>query len=71
VLNHAAIPVPDEPIWEMSVERWRNTIDTNVTGSFVVAKEYVRRLRGASDGVKDNASVLIVGSTAGKYGLGF
>jgi NAD(P)-dependent dehydrogenase (short-subunit alcohol dehydrogenase family) len=53
----------------MPLERWRNTIDTNVTASFIVAKEYVRRLQDASVTVKDNASVIIIGSTAGKYGL--
>ncbi|KAF7777488.1 hypothetical protein Agabi119p4_3560 [Agaricus bisporus var. burnettii] len=68
VLNHAAIPLPDEPIWEMPLERWKNTIDTNVTASFIVAKEYVRRLQNAPPTVKDNASVVIIGSTAGKYG---
>lgn len=50
----------------MSLERWRNTIDTNLTSSFIVAKEYLRRLEGAV--VKDNAAIVLIGSTAGKYG---
>lgn len=69
ILNHAVAPVADEPVWKMSLERWKHTIDTNLTSSFIVAREYLKRLQDAPTTIKDNASILLIGSTAGKYGL--
>ncbi|KXN90413.1 3-oxoacyl-[acyl-carrier-protein] reductase FabG [Leucoagaricus sp. SymC.cos] len=52
----------------MPLERWKRTIDTNLTSPFIVAKEYLKQLETAPDAVKDKASVVIIGNTAGKYG---
>jgi NAD(P)-dependent dehydrogenase (short-subunit alcohol dehydrogenase family) len=68
VLNHAIAPVADEPVWKMSLERWKHTIDTNLTSFFIVAKEYLTRLETSPAIVKDEASMVLIGSTAGKYG---
>ncbi|KAJ7249418.1 NAD-P-binding protein [Mycena rebaudengoi] len=68
VINHGFWPTADEPVAEMSLERWRSTMDTNLTSSFLVSREYLRQLESASDDVKSKASILFVGSTAGKYG---
>ena len=47
-----------------------NTINTNLTSSFLIIREYLRRLSepNVSNEVRDNASVILIGSTAGKYG---
>ncbi|KAF5353411.1 hypothetical protein D9756_007885 [Leucocoprinus leucothites] len=68
ILNHAIVSSVKEPLWKISLERWKNTIDVNLNSCFIVAKEYLTRLEVAPAAVKDMASVLIIGSTAGKYG---
>ncbi|KAJ7145361.1 NAD(P)-binding protein [Mycena crocata] len=68
VVNHAISPPKDEPVVSMSLERWQNTLETNLTSSFLVSREYLRQLDSASDDLKGKASILFVGSTAGKYG---
>lgn len=44
-------------------------MDTNLTSSFLVAREYLKQLDRASEASKEKASVVFVGSIAGKYGL--
>ncbi|KAJ7136045.1 NAD(P)-binding protein [Mycena epipterygia] len=68
VINHAISPPADDLVVNMTLERWRNTMDTNLTASFLVSREYLRQLESASDVLKAKASILFVGSTAGKYG---
>ncbi|KAF7349245.1 hypothetical protein MSAN_01714000 [Mycena sanguinolenta] len=68
VINHAISPPEDDSVLNMTLERWRNTIDTNLTASFLVSREYLRRLESASDELKAKAAIVFVGSTAGKYG---
>ncbi|KAJ7039829.1 NAD(P)-binding protein [Mycena alexandri] len=68
VVNHAISPPADSFVVDMTLERWQNTIDTNLTASFLVSREYLRQLSGAVDDVKAKASIVFVGSTAGKYG---
>ncbi|KAL0952832.1 hypothetical protein HGRIS_007057 [Hohenbuehelia grisea] len=54
----------------MSLDQWKHTLDTNLTSSFLVAREMLRGLDapGVVDEVKDKASIVLIGSTAGKYG---
>ncbi|KAJ7104477.1 NAD(P)-binding protein [Mycena belliarum] len=68
IINHGVWPTADEPVATMSLERWRATFDSNTTSSFLVAREFLRQLEPASDAAKAKASILFVGSTAGKYG---
>ncbi|KAK7046700.1 hypothetical protein R3P38DRAFT_2875316 [Favolaschia claudopus] len=68
VVNHAVSPPDDQMVMNMSLERWRSTIDTNLTASFLVSKEYLKQLEPASDELKAKAAIVFVGSTAGKYG---
>ena len=51
----------DVPVWELSLERWRTTLDANLTATFLTARGFLRQLEG------DGALVLI-GSTAGIFG---
>ncbi|KAJ3563108.1 hypothetical protein NP233_g9155 [Leucocoprinus birnbaumii] len=68
ILNHAISSTVSEPVWKISLDRWKHTIDVNLTSSFIVAKEYLARLEGEEESVKDKASIVIIGSTAGKFG---
>ncbi|KAF9054073.1 hypothetical protein BJ165DRAFT_682807 [Panaeolus papilionaceus] len=68
VINHAVSDPKDEYIWEMSLDRWKNTIETNLTSSFLVAREYLKNLKNASSNLREDASIVMIGSTAGKYG---
>ena len=68
VINHAISVVEDADLWDMSLDRWKTTIDTNLTSSFLVAREYLRNLKIAPSDLKEQAAMVLIGSTAGKYG---
>lgn len=68
ILNHAIYEGTDQPVYKMPLEQWNHTINTNLTSTFIVAREYVRRLEGAPEIVKDYASIIMIGSSAGKFG---
>ena len=71
IVNHAISVVKDDYLWEMSLDRWRTTIDTNLTSSFLVTREYLKQLKTASMESKEKAAIIFIGSTAGKYGDDF
>jgi 3-oxoacyl-[acyl-carrier protein] reductase len=54
-------PSEDVPVWEMSLERWRATLDANLTATFLTARGFLRRLDG-------DGALVLVGSTAGLVG---
>lgn len=68
IINHAISVVKDEYIWEMSLDRWKTTMDANLTSTFLVAREYLRRLKNVASDLREEASIVLIGSTAGKYG---
>ncbi len=53
--------------WEISVEQWRETIDVNLTGTFLTMKATVPRLIAQGTG----GSIIITSSVAGLRGLPF
>ena len=55
-------PEESVPVWELSLERWRATVDANLTASFLTARGFFRNL-GDREG-----SLVLVGSTAGLFG---
>ena len=55
-------PQADEPVWELSLERWRATLDANLTATFLTARGFLAQL-----GDREGALVLC-GSTAGLVG---
>lgn len=71
VINHAIYTTPIQPLVDITLERWKNTLDSNLTSSFLVAREYLRGLRTADEGAKEKASMVLIGSTAGKFGARF
>jgi len=71
IINHATYVDDETPIWDMSLKQWQNTIDVNLTSYFLYAREWCRqlkRLKPTSDIDNLNASLILIGSTAGKFG---
>ncbi|KAG1733381.1 NAD(P)-binding protein [Suillus paluster] len=68
IVNHAVYPTSDVPIARMTLDRWNTTITTNLTSSFLVCREYLKHLENASSCIKEKAAIVLIGSTAGKYG---
>jgi 3-oxoacyl-[acyl-carrier protein] reductase len=56
-------PREDVPVWELSLERWRETLDANLTVSFLTARGF---MRGVAE--RGHGSLVLVGSTAGIFG---
>jgi 3-oxoacyl-[acyl-carrier protein] reductase len=56
-------PSPDEPVWELSLGRWRETLDQNLTATFLTARGF---LRGVAE--RGHGNLILVGSTAGLFG---
>ena len=54
-------PSDDVPLWDLPLERWRATLDANLTATFLTARGFLRRLEG-------HGSLVLVGSTAGLFG---
>ena len=54
-------PAEDQPVWELPLERWRATLDANLTASFLTARGFLRQLDG-------EGALVFVGSTAGIFG---
>jgi len=56
-------PREDMPVWDLSLERWRETLDANLTASFLTARGFLRGVAARGHG-----SLVLVGSTAGIFG---
>eukprot|EP01135_Chromosphaera_perkinsii_P002733 Nk52_evm101s226 gene=Nk52_evmTU101s226 len=68
---HGIWPSQDLLIADMELSHWQNTIDVNLTSSFLITRAFMRGLR--RDWTKEmleteNIAVVVVGSTAGKFG---
>ena len=63
VANAGTWDPEDVPIADMSLARWRDTIDSNLTATFLTARAYMRHVAAAGEG-----SLVIVGSTSGIFG---
>jgi NAD(P)-dependent dehydrogenase (short-subunit alcohol dehydrogenase family) len=70
VVNHAISSTSNIPLADMTLDQWTGTLQTNLTSSFLVCREYLRGLREqtATPVLKEKASIVLIGSTAGKYG---
>ena len=54
-------PSEDVPVSELTLERWRDTIDANLTATFLTARGFLQQLEG-------DGALVLVGSTAGIFG---
>lgn len=76
LINNAGLGI-FRPVADLSVEEWKQVIDTNLTGVFLCSREALRRYRGASESFIVNISSLagknpFVGGAAynaSKFGL--
>ena len=71
IVNHAIYVAEDIPLSQMSLGQWDRTLNANLTSSFLVIREYLKGLESLGEdrgGLKDRAAIILVGSTAGKYG---
>jgi 3-oxoacyl-[acyl-carrier protein] reductase len=65
VANAGVWPADDVPVAQMSLDRWRATIDANLTATFLTARGFLRQVEGTGEG-----SLVMVASTAGLFGEG-
>ncbi len=65
VVNAGAWCADDVPLCDMTLAQWRETIDANLTSAFLTCRGFLRHLR---DTPRDEASIVLVGSTAGMFG---
>ena len=56
-------PREDVPVWELSLERWEQTLRENLTSSFLTARGFLRGVARRGRG-----NLVLVGSTAGIFG---
>ena len=63
---NAGIWIADEvPLHAMTLEQWRRTMDTDLTGAFLSCRGFLRHL---ADVPRDDASIVLVASTAALFG---
>jgi 3-oxoacyl-[acyl-carrier protein] reductase len=63
VANAGAWDPEDVPVARMSLERWRRTLDANLTATFLTARGYLRHVDAVGAG-----SLVLVASTSGVFG---
>jgi 3-oxoacyl-[acyl-carrier protein] reductase len=56
-------PREDEPVWQLPLERWKATLDANLTATFLTARGFLRIVERTGHG-----NLVLVGSTAGRFG---
>lgn len=63
VANAGAWPQADEPVWEMSLDRWRATTAANLDSVFLSCRAFLKHAATTGAG-----NIVIVSSTAGIFG---
>ena len=56
-------PREDVPVWELPLERWEETVRGNLTATFLTARAFLAEVKQNGHG-----SLVLVGSTAGRFG---
>ena len=56
-------PRADEPVWQLPLDRWEQTIASNLTVTFLTARAFLREVERTGHG-----NLVLVGSTAGRFG---
>ncbi|KAF8598896.1 NAD-binding protein [Ceratobasidium sp. AG-I] len=71
VVNHGIFPPEDVRLVDMGLDQWKRTIDVNLTGPFLLVREFLQRLRQPQDSLRPDMSkvaIVVVGSTSGEFG---
>lgn len=58
-----AYPSEDVPVWELTLDRWEESLRANLTSVFLTARGFLREVERQGHG-----SLVLVGSTAGIFG---
>ena len=58
-----AWPATDQPVWELPLERWEETLRANLTVTFLTARGFLRGVAESGHG-----SLVMIASTAGLFG---
>lgn len=68
VVNHGIWPEATKKIVDLDLDQWNNVMAVDLTGPFLLCRAYLRVLTDADDKAKEAASIIFIGSTAGKFG---
>ncbi|KAG8790183.1 hypothetical protein FRC12_012569 [Ceratobasidium sp. 428] len=71
IVNHGIFPTEDVHLVDMDLQQWKRTLDVNLTGPFLIVREFLRRLRKPRENFTSDlskVSVVVVGSTSGEFG---
>jgi 3-oxoacyl-[acyl-carrier protein] reductase len=63
VANAGRWPQPDEPIWDLPLDRWNDTLASNLTSTFLTARGFLSHAATTATG-----SLVMISSTAGSFG---
>jgi 3-oxoacyl-[acyl-carrier protein] reductase len=63
VANAGYWPADDVPLWDMPLERWRQTTAVNLDGTFLSCRAFLRHVARTGEG-----NIVLIGSTAGLIG---
>ncbi|KAJ1856429.1 hypothetical protein GGH12_002493 [Coemansia sp. RSA 1822] len=66
VVNHGIGAQKSVLVKDMSLDQWSHILDVNLTGSFLAIRSYMQQLE--QHNVQHNVSLILLGSTAGKFG---
>ncbi|KAG8776280.1 hypothetical protein FRC12_001010 [Ceratobasidium sp. 428] len=71
IVNHGIFPTEDVHLVDMDLQQWNRTLGVNLTGPFLIVREFLRRLRKPRENFTSDlskVSVVVVGSTSGEFG---
>ncbi|KAF8598887.1 NAD(P)-binding protein, partial [Ceratobasidium sp. AG-I] len=70
VVNQGFFPPEDVRLVDMGLDRWKRTMDVNLTGPFLLVREFLQRLRHPHNRYPDmsKVAIVVVGSTSGEFG---
>ncbi|CAE6529101.1 unnamed protein product [Rhizoctonia solani] len=71
VVNHGIFPDEDVNLVDMDLAQWKRTLDVNLTGPFLLVREFLRRLRKPRRKFAPDLSkvaIIVIGSTSGEFG---
>ena len=63
VANAGVWPPADRPIWELPLDRWKETLEANLTATFLTVRGFLRHAANTGQG-----NLVMISSTAGIFG---
>jgi len=66
IANHGTEISQNISVMDMTLDQWNSTLNINLTGSFLLTREYLKQLKETN--TTENVAVVLIGSTAGIFG---